>query len=60
MPVLSNDKLIKQWEKHKGISGGDLNAQHKKARIAHQYVANDEAVYNTGAQRRAKDSSSVW
>lgn len=60
MPLLNDDKLLQQWEKHKQISEGDLNFQHQMAQEAHRYTAGDEEIYRTGVQEKTAKSQVVF
>jgi len=56
MPIISNKKLLKQWEKHKSISEGALADQHTEARNDHAFHAGDKMAYSatvTDKSRRA-------
>ena len=60
MPLLSDEKLLKQWNKHKEISEGELNYQHNQAREAHLYAAGDEALYRAGIQEKTAKNQVVF
>lgn len=47
MPLISDKKLLEQWEEHKDISEGDNRHQHSEAKEAHQFHAGDASCYNT-------------
>jgi len=56
MPLKSDKKLLKQWEKHKKISEGSLDEQHSEARNDHAFHAGDTMAYTatvTDKSRRA-------
>ncbi len=46
MPLISDTKLLKQWEEHKDVSEGDNNRQHSVAREDHAFHAGDPTCYD--------------
>ena len=60
MPLLNDEKLLKQWNKHKEISEGELNYQHSQAREAHLYAAGDESLYRAGIQEKTARNQVVF
>jgi hypothetical protein len=56
MPIKSDKKLLKQWDKHRHISEGSLEEQHTEARNDHAFYAGDQMAYTatvTDKSRRA-------
>ena len=60
MAILSDEKLKKQWQKHKQISEGRLDRQHELAKEAYLYYAGDEDVYRGGVQNKADKKMVVF
>lgn len=60
MPLLNQEKLLEQWDKHREISEGELNFQHNQAREAHLYNAGDEALYRAGIQEKTAKNQVVF
>lgn len=55
--MISNDKLLTQFKKHRQRDEADLQAQHAESRESHEFVAGDSMYYqanvNDKGQRRA-------
>ena len=60
MPLLKNDKLLEQWQKHEKISKGDLNNQHAEAANDHAFFAGDRMAYTATVTDKGQRYSVVF
>lgn len=57
MPILSDTKLIKQWEKHKNISQHGNAKQHRKDKQNYAFHHGNEASYKATVEDRGRKRS---
>lgn len=60
MPIKNDEKLLKQWKKHKSISEGALDDQHTEARNDHAFHAGDKMAYTATVTDKSRRSMVVF
>jgi len=60
MPIKSDKKLLKQWQKHKQISEGALDEQHTEDRNNHAFHAGDRMAYTATVTDKSRRSMVVF
>jgi len=60
MPLKSDKKLLKQWNKQKNISEGALDDQHTEARNDHAFHAGDVMAYTATVTDKSRRSMVVF
>lgn len=60
MPILSDKKLRKQWDKHRNISESALDEQHSVAHDDHSFYAGDKMAYTASVTDKGRRSMVVF
>ena len=60
MPLLSNEKLIEKWNKHKSISESGLDEQHTTSRDDHTFYSGDSMAYTATVTDKGRRSTVVF
>lgn len=58
--MLSDEKLLKQWTKHRGISENALDDQHQEASLSHAFFAGDQMAYTATVTDKSRRSMVVF
>lgn len=60
MTLYSDETLLKNWNKHKEISEGELGPQHKNARESHAFYSGDQSFYVASTQDKGVRNTVVF
>lgn len=58
--LLSDEKLLLQWRKHKSTSASGLSTQYRLAREAHQFNAGDDMAYQASVMDKGRKKMVIF